>query len=92
MRKRIKVIRPKTTVDVLHRMTTTGNRSGLIDPAVRQLVEAEGKATLQARLKQEALSNAERDLAMAAEWPTLEAEAAKPAQTRRSPKARRKRK
>ena len=77
MSKRINIILPDTTVAVLGRVTTRGNRSRFIDRAVRQLVQAEGKANLRARLKQEAVENAERDLAMAAEWFPLEEEASR---------------
>ena len=75
MSKRINIILPDSTVAVLDRITTKGNRSRFIDRAVRQLVETEGKANLRARLKEEAIANADRDLAMAAEWFPLEEEA-----------------
>jgi CopG family transcriptional regulator / antitoxin EndoAI len=74
MSKRINITLPDTTVAVLDLVTTKGNRSRFIDRAVRRLVETEGKANLRARLKEEALANAERDLAMAAEWFPLEQE------------------
>ena len=92
MSKRINIILPDTTVAVLGRVTTRGNRSRFIDRAVRQLVQAEGKANLRARLKQEAVENAERDLAMAAEWFPLEEEAAQLTKSSRSRKPTRKRK
>jgi len=61
---------------VLDRITTKGKRSRFIDRAVRQLIETEGKANLRARLKEEAIANADRDLAIAAEWFPLDEEAA----------------
>ena len=67
MSKRINIILPDQTVAVLDRVTTKGNRSRFIDRAVRQLVETEGKANLRARLKEEAIENAQRDLHIAAE-------------------------
>lgn len=79
MSKRINVILPDRTVAVLNRVTTRGNRSRFIDRAVRHLVATEGKTNLRARLKEEAIANAERDLAMATEWFPLEEEAAQPA-------------
>jgi metal-responsive CopG/Arc/MetJ family transcriptional regulator len=91
MNKRINIILPDTTVAILNRVTTRGNRSRFIDRAVRQLVETEGKANLRARLKQEALENAERDLAIAAEWFPIEEEAARLADTSRSRRIPRKR-
>ena len=75
MSKRINIILPDKTVAVLDRVTTKGNRSRFIDRAVRRLVETEGKANLRTRLKAEAIENAERDLAIAAEWFPLEEEA-----------------
>ena len=72
MSKRINVILADKTIAVLDRVTTKGTRSRFIDRAVRHLVETEGKANLRAQLKEEAIANAERDLAMAAEWFPLE--------------------
>ena len=76
MSKRINIILPDETVAVLDRVTTKGNRSRFIERAVMNLVEAEGKANLRARLKDEALANTERDLAIAAEWFPLDEESA----------------
>ena len=75
MSKRINIILPDSTVAVLDRVTTRGNRSRFIDRAVRQFVETEGRANLRTRLKEEAIANADRDLAMAAEWFPIEEEA-----------------
>jgi CopG family transcriptional regulator / antitoxin EndoAI len=75
MSKRINIILPDTTVAILDRVTTKGSRNRFIDRAVRQLVEMEGRANLRSRLKQEAIANADRDLAMAAEWFPPEEEA-----------------
>ena len=74
MSKRIKIILPDKTVAVLDRLTV--RRSRFIDRAVRQLLETESQANLRTPLKQEAIDNAERDLAIAAEWCPLEEEAA----------------
>ena len=89
MSKRINIILSDNTVAVLDRVTTKGDRSRFIDRAVRHLVETEGKANLRARLKEEAIANAERDLALAAEWFPLEEEAAQLAESGRSTKAKR---
>jgi CopG family transcriptional regulator/antitoxin EndoAI len=75
MGKRINIILPDTTVAVLDRVASKGARSRFIDRAVLKLVETEGKRNLRALLKEEALTNAERDLAIAAEWFPLEEEA-----------------
>jgi hypothetical protein len=51
-----------------------GRRSALIDRAIRHYVKTQSKQNLRERLKQEALTNAERDLLLAAEWFPLEEE------------------
>jgi CopG family transcriptional regulator / antitoxin EndoAI len=79
MNKRINIILPETTVAVLAKVAPKGGRSRLIDRAIRQFVAAHSRQHLRARLKQEAVTNAERDLAMAAEWFPLEEEAWKKA-------------
>jgi CopG family transcriptional regulator / antitoxin EndoAI len=84
MSKRINVILPTTTVAVLDKVAAKGDRSGLIDRAIRHYVETQGRQNLRERLQQEALTNAERDLSMAAEWFPLEEE------TWQSPKSRKK--
>ena len=89
MSKRINIILPDKTMAVLDRVTT--NRSRFIDRAVRQLVETESKANLRMLLKREAIDNAARDLAIAAEWFPLEEEAAQLAETGRGRKPTRKR-
>ena len=86
MNKRINVILPTTTVSVLDRVAAKGNRSALIDRAIRHYVETQGRQNLRERLKQEALANAERDLHMAAEWFPLEEEAWQVAQSRKRKK------
>jgi CopG family transcriptional regulator/antitoxin EndoAI len=72
MSKRINIVLPDKTLAVLNRVAPKGNRSQLISRAVLQFIEAQGKQTLRQRLKVEALENAERDVAMAAEWFPLE--------------------
>jgi hypothetical protein len=74
MSKRINIILPDKTVALLDGLTT--NRNRFIDRAVRHLVETESKARLRTLLKREAIDNVARDLAIAAEWFTLEEEAA----------------
>ena len=86
MNKRINVILPTTTVAVLDKVATKGTRSALIDRAIRHYVKAQSQQSLRQRLKQEALSNAERDLQMAAEWFPLEEEAWQLAQGKKKKK------
>ena len=86
MNKRINVILPSTTVAVLDKVATKGNRSALIDRAIRHYVRKQSRQCLRERLKQEALTNAERDLQMATEWFPLEEEAWQLAQGRKKKK------
>ena len=75
MSKRINIILPDATVAVLDRVASRGTRSRFIDRAVRHYVETQGRASLREELKAGYRANAERDLAMAAEWFPLEEEA-----------------
>ena len=75
MSKRINIILPDKTVAVLDRVAPHGTRSRFIDRAVRHYVETQGRENLRDRLKAGYRANAERDLAMAAEWFPLEEEA-----------------
>ena len=87
MSKRINIVLPDRTVAVLDRVAAKGARSRFIDRAVMHLVETEGKQNLRARLKAEALANAECDLAIAVEWFPLEEEAWQRFEGSRSSKA-----
>lgn len=75
MTKRINIILPEQTVVVLDRITTKGNRSRFISRAVHFYIENQGKQNLREQLKAGYIANAERDLALAAEWFPLEEEA-----------------
>jgi CopG family transcriptional regulator/antitoxin EndoAI len=88
MSKRLNIILPETTAAALDHVTTPGNRSKFIDKAVRHFIATKAKASLRERLKQEALANAERDLAMAAEWFPLEDEASEITQISRGRRPR----
>ena len=71
----INVVLPDTTLAILDRVAKKGARSQFISRAVLHFVEAQGKRSLRERLKHEALANAGRDLAIAAEWFPLDEEA-----------------
>jgi CopG family transcriptional regulator/antitoxin EndoAI len=75
MSKRINIILPDATVAVLDRVASKGTRSRFIDRAVRHYIDTQGMARLREQLKAGYRANAERDLAMAAEWFPLEEEA-----------------
>lgn len=84
--KRINVVLPADTLTVLDRIARKGNRSALIDRAIRCYIQAEGRRNLRERLKHEAMANAVRDLEIAAAWCPLEEEAWPPAQSQQSGK------
>jgi len=86
MNKRINIILPETTVAILDHVTAKGSRSRLIDQAIRQFVRKQSRNSLREKLKREALVNADRDLAMSAEWLPLEQEAWQEIKRRRSTK------
>jgi CopG family transcriptional regulator/antitoxin EndoAI len=75
MNKRINVVLPEATVEVLDRVASKGNRSRLISEAILYYISAKSKANLAKRLKQGALANAQRDLAIAQEWVSLDEKA-----------------
>ncbi|MBI3679357.1 MAG: hypothetical protein HY235_03055 [Acidobacteria bacterium] len=75
MTKRINIVLPETTLHTIDRLTPAGGRSRFIDRAVLHYVKTRTTENLRERLKQEALANAQRDLAMAEEWFPLEEEA-----------------
>ena len=86
MSKRINIVLPDKTVAVLDRVAAKGTRSRFIDQAVRHFVEAQGGRTLREQLKAGYRANAERDLAIAAEWFPLEEEAWRTFEAAREPK------
>jgi CopG family transcriptional regulator / antitoxin EndoAI len=75
MNKRVSVTLPEKTVSVLDRVTAKGTRSRFIDRAILRYVETQSRESLQEKLKAGYRANAERDLAIAAEWFPLEEEA-----------------
>lgn len=75
MNKRINIILPESTVAVLAKVARRGDRSRLIDRAIKQYVASRGRQRLRTQLKREALTNSDRDLAIAADWFPLEEEA-----------------
>ena len=86
MSKRINIVLPDKTLAVLDRVAARGARSRFIDRAVRHYVETQGRHSLREQLKAGYRANAERDLAMAAEWYPLEEEAWRTLEESRRPK------
>jgi CopG family transcriptional regulator/antitoxin EndoAI len=81
MNKRINIILPEKTVNVLDRVTTKGARSRFIDRAILRYVETEGKEALRNQLIAGYSANAERDLEAAIAWFAMEEEAAEDAES-----------
>lgn len=75
MNKRINIVLPTATVAVLDSLAAKGQRSKLIDRAVRHYIKSHSRRNLREGLKREALANSARDLEIATEWFSLEEEA-----------------
>ena len=71
---RLNITLPRDTVRLLDRVSPTGERSRMIDEAVRWFIAEKGRERLRRRLKEGALARGEQDRALAAEWFPLEAE------------------
>lgn len=74
MNVRLNVVLPAQTVRLIDRAVQKGQRSRLIDLAVRSYVEEKGRARLRKLLQEGAEARGERDLALADEWFALDAE------------------
>ncbi|MBX3291233.1 MAG: hypothetical protein KF855_18150 [Acidobacteria bacterium] len=72
--KRINITLPESTVALLESVADKGNRSSLIDDAVKLYVKNLKEKTLKQQLKEGAIARAERNLEMAQEWSHLEDE------------------
>lgn len=72
MTERINVILPTQTIRVLDRIAPKGNRSSLIDTAIRYYVTNQAKNNLAKRVQAGAQVNAQRDLELAQDWFALE--------------------
>lgn len=75
MQRRINISLPEETVRLMDRVSPRGNRSRLINEAVKRYVASRRRATLRKKLKEGALRRAERDLRLSAEWFLLDEEA-----------------
>ena len=71
MNQRLNITLPDQTVRLLDRAVPKGQRSRLIDEAVKRFVREKGRARLRKQLKRGAKAQAERDLEVAEEWFTL---------------------
>lgn len=68
MNKRLNITLPEQTVRLIDRAVPKGNRSRLIDDAIRQYLATVGRAALRKRLEEGYRRSAARDLEIAAEW------------------------
>lgn len=75
MHRRINITLPEETVDWLDRVAHRGERSHLIDQAIRHFGESLGRAQLRKRLKESALRRGELYRSLAEEWFNLDEEA-----------------
>ena len=71
---RINVSLPEETLRLLDRVAGKGDRSRLIDQAVRYYIDQQGRSELKKRLQEGAIRRATRDLQLTEEWFPLEEE------------------
>ena len=74
MHQRIDVTLPRDTVELIDKVAKKGDRSRLINEAVRHYFEEWGLANLRKKLKEGAILRAERDLNMTEKWFLLDEE------------------
>ncbi len=75
MNKRLNITLPERTVALMDRVVSKGQRSRLIDHAVKRYIEEESRTNLRKQLEESAIANARYDLELAEEWFPLEDEA-----------------
>ncbi len=75
MNKRLNITLPEQTIRLMDRVVGKGQRSILIDRAVRRYVKEETRANLRKQLAESYQANAAIDLQWADEWFPLEEEA-----------------
>ena len=68
MQQRINISLPEETIKLIDRVASKGNRSRLIEAAVRHYVKAMGKARLERKLTEGYRKLSQSGLDIAAEW------------------------
>ncbi len=68
MNRRLNISLPGQTVRMLDRAVPRGQRSRLIDEAVRRVIHEQGSANLREQLELGATARSERDRQIAEEW------------------------
>lgn len=71
-RQRLNITLPNDTVRLLDHVAAKGDRSRLVDEAVRYFVKTKGRANLRKLLRDGARKHADRDLMLAEEWFALD--------------------
>jgi len=71
-RRRITISIPETTLRLLDKVAPKGDRSKFITEAVHAYIASRNRSRLRAELKAGAMARASRDLAMVAEWSSLD--------------------
>lgn len=72
--RRVNITLPEQTLQIINRVVKQGDRSRLIDRAVRFYIDEVGKENLRKELREGAQVRAQRNLSMANEWFSLEEE------------------
>jgi CopG family transcriptional regulator/antitoxin EndoAI len=72
--RRINITLSEETLALLDRVASKGDRSRLIDEAVRYYLDDKGRSELKKRLQEGAIRRAARDLQLTEEWFPLEEE------------------
>lgn len=75
MHRRINITLPEETVRLIDRVAEKGNRSRVIDAAIRRYVEDVGRENLRKQVEAGAIARAERDMAITEGWFALDEEA-----------------
>ena len=68
MNRRLNITLPEQTVRMLDHAVPKGQRSRLIDEAVRRFIHEQGRANLREQLELGATARSERDRQIAEEW------------------------
>ena len=71
---RINITLPRSTLGLLDRVASKGNRSRFIDEAIQRLANERSRRELRKLLEEDGRVNRERDLAVHAEWTAVDAD------------------
>jgi CopG family transcriptional regulator / antitoxin EndoAI len=74
MYKRINITLPDSTVRLMERVAGRGDRSRLVDEALKQYLRGATRKSLKKRIKEGSVRRFERDRALAQEWLLIDEE------------------